>query len=168
MIRPEAAETLRRWREVLIGGAVGGVGLWLALGWIGLLSWLGWAMAAAGIGIILSGIQRARFLQGKGGPGIVDVDEGQVTYYGPLEGGSAALEYLTRLDLDPSGYPAHWVLYQPGQPALHIPVNADGADALFDAFSQLPGLRTERMLAELRAGPGRPVTVWSNTNLRLH
>ena len=47
-----------------------------------------------------------------------------------------------------------------------IPVNAAGADALFDAFSKLPGLRTERMLSELRAQRGHAVVIWERTPLR--
>ncbi len=67
---------------------------------------------------------------------------------------------LVRLELDRRGKPAHWVLEQPGQPPLYVPVTAEGAEALFDAFSALPGLRTERMLAELAAqGRGR-VVIW--------
>jgi len=41
-----------------------------------------------------------------------------------------------------------------------IPVDADGADALFDAFASLPGLKTEHMLGQLRAAPDRPVLIW--------
>ena len=46
-----------------------------------------------------------------------------------------------------------------GEP-LRIPADAEGAEALFDAFAVLPGFDTEAMLARL-AEPGRvPVTLW--------
>jgi len=44
-----------------------------------------------------------------------------------------------------------------------IPVNAEGADALFDAFASLPGLKTERMLAQLRDAPKSTVLIWERT-----
>ncbi|SFR14880.1 hypothetical protein [Poseidonocella sedimentorum] len=168
MFRPEAMAQIKRWREVLAGTALVVLGLFWAIGRVGLLSWVGWGLVLLGVALGFAGIQRARFFRATGGPGVVDLDEGQVTYLGPVSGGAVALRSLSRLDLDPSGHPAQWVLYQPGQPALHIPVNATGAEALFDAFATLPGLRTERMLAELKAGRGRVVTIWTATHYRLH
>ena len=47
-----------------------------------------------------------------------------------------------------------------------IPVNAAGADALFDAFATLPGLRTERMLSELSEDGRAAVVIWERTPLR--
>ena len=44
-----------------------------------------------------------------------------------------------------------------------IPVDAEGADELFDAFAALPGLKTERMLAQLRSRPDLPVLIWERT-----
>jgi hypothetical protein len=41
---------------------------------------------------------------------------------------------------------AAWLLHEPGQ-MLVIPVNAAGAEALFDAFTALPGLGSQRLLA---------------------
>ena len=38
--------------------------------------------------------------------------------------------------------------------------DADQFDALFDAFATLPGLRTERMLAQLQAQPHVAVVIW--------
>ncbi|UWR07428.1 hypothetical protein [Ruegeria sp. B32] len=159
-IRPEAKLALWRWREVLAAGFV----LILGLSWIGgpggLLGWLGWVLVLVSVALAVIGIQRARFRLGAGGPGVVSVDEGQIAYLGPLEGGIVATREIESLTLDPTASPAHWVLQQPGQPPLHIPVNAEGAEALFDVFSALPGLRTERMLSELKGGASHPVVIW--------
>ena len=67
---------------------------------------------------------------------------------------------------DVGNYPAHWKLEQPGQQPVMIPVNAAGADALFDAFAALPGLRTERMLAELSDDKTLSVVIWERKPLR--
>lgn len=165
-IRPEAKLALWRWREVLVAAFV----LILGLSWIsgpgGLLAWVGWFLIVVSAALAVIGIQRARFRTGVGGQGVVTIDEGQITYLGPLDGGIVASREIERLALDPTSDPAHWVLDQPGQPALHIPVNAEGAEALFDVFSNLPGLKTEQMLSELNGKSQHPVVIWERTPSR--
>ncbi|MCG7520279.1 hypothetical protein [Ruegeria sp. Ofav3-42] len=165
-IRPEAKLALWRWREVLIAGIILLVGLSWISGPGGLLGWLGWVLIAVSAALAVVGVQRARFRTGAGGPGLVTIDEGQITYLGPLDGGIVATREIERLALDPTSSPAHWVLDQPGQPTLHIPVNAEGAEALFDVFSALPGLKTEQMLSELNGGATHPVVIWERTPMR--
>lgn len=162
-IRPQARAALWRWREGLAGAGFALLGLWWVLAGTGLLHWLGYAALAAGCAILASGVQRARFRGGTGGPGVVLLDEGQIAYFGPVTGGVVAIRDLVRLSFDPSGDPAHWVLSAPGQPDLRIPLNAEGADALFDAFAALPGLRTEHMLAQMRRGGTGPVAIWESS-----
>lgn len=173
-IRPEARAELWRWREVLTGIGLALLGLSWISGPGGLLGGIGWAVVAIASIVVVVGVQRARFRTGNGGPGVVLVDERQITYYGPLTGGVIATENLEKLTLDPTAKPAHWILDQHGQPPLHIPVTAEGADDLFDVFSTLPGLQTQRMLAELTGTGGLPVVIWErNTterpaHMRLH
>ena len=161
LIRPEAQAALWRWRECLTGAGVLALGLYWA--WFtggGLLHWIGYVVALAGLALIAAGVQRGRFRMGGGGPGVVRVVEGQISYFGPLTGGAVALTEITALRLDPRGKPAHWVIDQTGQPPLHIPLNAEGADALFDAFAALPGLDTAALVSKMR-GPGDlPVQIW--------
>ena len=158
--RPEAQAEIWRWREVIVGVGTALVGLWLVLGPGLLLAVPGYAMILGGGLLVWLGLQRARFRGRSGGPGAVQVDEGQVTYFGPLTGGTVSLRELERLSLDGAMFPAHWRLEQRGEPALLIPVNAAGAEALFDAFAVLPGIRIERMLAELRRDSRRAVVIW--------
>ena len=171
LLRPGAAQVLRRWREVLVTLGLAALGLWWALTGFGLIEWLGWALMAAAAALALAGLQRLRFRRGGGGPGGVVVDEGLIAYLGPVTGGTVALSEITALALDPGG--PHWVLSQPGQPDLRIPLDAEGAEALFDAFAALPGLRTEHMLARMRRPARAPETLWQrpvreSTSPRLH
>ncbi len=160
-IRPEVRALLMRWREVVGAVALALLGLWWMLGPGGLLAWVGAALMPAGAALAVVGVQRARFRgDAGGGPGVVQVDEGQITYFGPLGGGSVAIADLARLTLDQRGRPDHWVLEQPGAAPLMIPVTAEGAGALFDAFAALPGMRTARMLARMRGRSAHPVVVW--------
>ena len=81
-------------------------------------------------------------------------------------GGAVALRDLESLVLDGASRPPVWVLRQAGRPALHIPVNAEGAERLFDAFASLPGLRTGFMLARMQAPPAQPVVIWRKAGVR--
>ncbi|MEX0281387.1 MAG: hypothetical protein AB3N13_09395 [Arenibacterium sp.] len=165
-IRPEARDALWRWREVLIATLLA----FLALSWItgpgGLLGWLGWMVLIIAIALAVVGFQRARFRQNDAGPGVINLDEGRITYFGPLSGGAVDTRDMERLVLDPSATPAHWVLSQPGQPPLFIPVNAAGSEGLFDAFATLPGLKIERMLGQMKQNPAHPVVIWERKPMR--
>jgi hypothetical protein len=165
-LRPEARSTLWQWREVLIGGGAVLFGIWLTAGVGWLLDFVGIPLIVGGIALIWLGVQRARFRGGKGGPGAVEVDEGEVSYFGPLTGGTVALRELDALIIDGNMYPAHWKLEPRNAPALYIPVNAAGSDALFDAFASLPGLRTERLLGALRENRRQQIVVWQCSSAR--
>ena len=158
--RPEATAALWRWREVLIGVALAVLALWWLAGPGGLLGFVAPAVLVAAGALIMIGLQRGRFRGAGGGLGTVQVDEGQVTYFGPLTGGTVALREMSRLILDGAQRPAHWRLEQLDHAPVMIPVNADGADFLFDAFASLPGLKTENMLVQLRDAPTKPVLIW--------
>lgn len=159
-IRPEAAASLARWREALLGLGVLALGAWWALALGGILFWIGLVLCVGGIALAVTGLQRGRFRSASGGPGIVQIDEGRVTYFGPLTGGSIDLAEMTELALDPTGQPAHWRLSQPGRPQLFIPISATGNDALFDAFSSLPGLKSETLIAAMHTKTDMPTRIW--------
>ena len=159
-IRPEATRALSRWREVLVGAAAIGLALWWMLGPGGLLGWIAVAPAIGGAALIVIGVQRVRFRSGTDGPGVVQVDEGRIAYFGPVTGGVVSLSEMSALHLDPSDTPARWRLHQPGQPPVEIPLTARGAEQLFDVFATLPGLRTGKLLSAIETGGPRPVTIW--------
>lgn len=160
-IRPEARAALWRWREVLVGLGVVLIGVWWVSSGGAVVQWIGVALSLAGSAFIAAGLQRGRFRGANDGPGVVRTDEGQIAYFGPLTGGAVALSEITKLAYDPTGRPAHWVLTQPGQPNLHIPVTADGAEALFDAFTSLPGLRPEELIRIQKQPAATPTVLWT-------
>ncbi|MFK7754776.1 MAG: hypothetical protein AB8B51_19795 [Sedimentitalea sp.] len=160
-IRPEARAGLIRWREALIGLGALLLGVFFVLGPAGLLGWIGWALVIVGAGYALAGIQRGRFRAGSDGIGVVQVDEGQILYFGPLTGGSVALRDLRDVHLVRQSLPAHWKLTQTDGVTLAIPVDAKGVEALFDAFSALPGFRAQPMLGALKQTEARDdVLIW--------
>ena len=169
MIRPELRAALWRWRETLTGLAVVAFGLW----WLGTffspVAWIGWAFLALGTALAAAGWQRARFRTAGQGPGVVQVVERRLGYFGPLTGSAVDIDGISRLELDPDAHPApHWIVTAIDGTRLEIPINATGADALFDAFSTLPGIRTETLLDVLSRTPDARVTVWSRSRPLLH
>jgi hypothetical protein len=160
MIRPAARAALSRWSEVILAGGVAVFGLWLlALG--GVILWpIGLAVVALAGFLALTGWRRLRFRQAVAAPGVVEVVEGQVSYLGPEIGGFVSLTELTELRLITLRGRRLWRLKQADGQALLIPVDATGAEALFDAFASLPGMDMAALLAALNpaeAGDGSAV-----------
>jgi hypothetical protein len=91
---------------------------------------------------------------------VVEVDEGQISYLGPAFGGSISTPELVELRLLTAGGRRMWRLKQADGQALLIPVEAVGAERLFDAFSALPGLDTQALVEALdaRAASGTGAT----------
>lgn len=160
MIRPEAAAVLLRWRDAFIGTALIALGLYWFTKTFGLLSWVGAALTLIGALIGFAGLQRARFAKTQQGAGIVDVTEGQITYFGPNTGGVIALDNITKISLIYQQNEQLWKLEQPAQPALFIPIGATGAERLFDAFTQLQNFQIEPMLQLLAQRLNTPQTIW--------
>lgn len=159
-IRPEIAAWISRWRDALIGGAVAVLGLRLVAIPSIFHQILGGIVIFGGIALAYTGIQRAR-LKGGDGPGVVQIDEGRITYFGPLDGGSVGVGELKKLEIEPEGFPSpHWVLSGADKP-LNIPVDAHGAEVLIDAFAVLPGLPTERVLRAAAQPPRKRTTLWT-------
>ena len=167
-IRPELAAAALRWREALVGGVICALALWAWVAGLGVVHWLSVPLAVAGAALVWVGVQRGRFRGPDDGPGVVQVTEAQLAYFGPLEGGVVAIDALDAIVLDPTGVPQHWVLHQADAEPLHIPVTARGADALLDAFAQLPGFRLEPVLRRLEHPGDQPLQVWARPGTGLN
>lgn len=157
MIRPDARDWLWQRREVIAAMILGVLGLWLMRlgGWV--LMPAGALVLALGAALGLSALRRLRFAQDVAAPGMVEVDEGQVGYLGPAFGGYVALPDLTELRLVTIHRRRLWRLKQADGQALLIPVDAAGADRLFDVFASLPGMDTAALVAALGAPLHQPV-----------
>jgi hypothetical protein len=153
VIRPEVLAALRRWREVILAACLALLGLWLATrsGPIPLSA--GLALMALAAAWALSGWRRMRFAQDIAAPGFVEVIEGEVRYFGPTFGGAVSLSDLTELRLMTLHGRRLWRLKQRDGQALLIPIDAAGAEALFDGFTALPGLDMAAVLAALSPSP---------------
>lgn len=163
MIRPTALATLSRWREPALGAAVVVLGLWTATRGGPILAALGVATTALGTGLSLTAFRRMRFAQAVDAPGLVELVEGEVRYFGPTFGGTVSLADLTEIRLMTLRGRRMWRLKQSDGQALLIPVDAAGAEALYDGFSTLPGLDMGAVLAALSPVPGGPGLIAADT-----
>lgn len=159
-LRPEARQALYRWREVIAAGLGVALGAYWGLTSIGIMTWVGWILVLAALAFGHAAIQRLRFHPGAGGPGVVQLAERQIAYFGPITGGIVALDDLASLEAAADVDPPCWRLRGQGGEIVEIPLNAEGAEALFDAFASLPGMRTERLIAASRVRPPLTMIVW--------
>lgn len=154
MIRPEVLALLSRGREVLMATAavLAGVWLWALGGW--LMQALGGLAVVLGLGWGVTALRRMRFSVPGDGPGVVEVDEGRISYFGPMVGGSVGLPDLVDLRLVTLRGRRLWRLRQADGQTILIPVEAAGADRLFDAFASLPGMDTSALVGALGTASG--------------
>lgn len=160
VFRPEALAALKRWREAIIAGGVILVGLWLGVSPGPVVGGVGYVIAAIGVALLVLALRRIRFSRPGDGPGVVTLDEGRIAYLGPYHGGTVAIRDMTRLALRRAPGGQTWVLAHPDG-VLTIPVNALGADVLFDAFSALDGLNMPQLLRALGDDTPGTVTLWT-------
>ena len=165
MIRPEAKRTLWRWREVLFGISISALGYLWVVSYFGLLRWLGIVLIIVGGALLFIGFQRGRFRSDQDGPGVLKVVEGQIAYFGPSEGGIAAISDISHISLVTRNGERCWQLEQKELATIYIPVTAKGTDDLFDAFATLPGLKIETMVQKLTQDTSRSILVWERSDI---
>lgn len=172
LFRPEAIETLKKWREpaiiaVLLLLAV--KYLWQAFlqtSWISAL--IGLAFVAIIGSLLYVAYLRARLRRSVTGPGIVEIREREITYFAPDDkGGEANLDTLYRLQLSTMQSLAgdrNWILWH-AEGSLVIPVSAEGADALIEAFAALPRLGYDKIVKAMEAETQEIFTIWQKDHL---
>jgi hypothetical protein len=161
LVRPEITALLRQWREVITAVVLALFGGWLGTRGGPVLGGLGGVIGVIGVALAIVGVRRARFVLAVGSPGLVEVDEGRISYMGPITGGAVALSELIELQVMMLGDKQRcWRLKQIDGQALLVPMTAAGAERLYDVFSTLPGI-SDRVLTEaLRHDGPVPRILW--------
>ncbi len=159
-IRPDVARALARRREALVALGVALFGLWLAQLGGPIMLVLGGLVTATGLLMAVFAWRRQRFRLEIDAPGVVSVDEGRITYLGPITGGAVALRELVEVEvIDLPGPRRCWRLRQADNQMLLVPLAAAGAEALYDHFAALPGMETRALMSALEgeAHPARQI-----------
>ncbi|MEM7296223.1 MAG: hypothetical protein AAF330_06320 [Pseudomonadota bacterium] len=170
VIRPEAATLIARWW----GFGLALTGLALGLTWAvaaqGLLPYAGAVLSVVSALFAVDQLKRARFVTGDGGAGLVEVDERQITYFSAGQRGARfAIDSLARVEIEVLGARRRaWVFSDAAGGTLRVPLNAVGAEALFDALAALPGMHSDEAVKAASAkGPDR-FLIWQRDRRRLH
>ncbi len=98
-IRPKARQEIARWSEVAaaVGAALVGTLLTRMGGFLFLP--VGALLTLLSLGWLLNALRRLSFQRPVAAPGVVEVIEGQVGYFGPTFGGFVALDEVNELRL---------------------------------------------------------------------
>ncbi|MEO9823773.1 MAG: hypothetical protein ABJF50_05050 [Paracoccaceae bacterium] len=171
-VRPEVSAGFLRWREVIIGGALVLAGVHLAIFGLGIQRLMGAGLAAIGAMLIWEGVRRARFPAPGGGAGMVDVDEREITYFGPLGGGSISINELVRVnvrtsDLGPLAPDLYWDFFDGSGQSLTIPGDAEGVELIFDALAALEGVDYEAATKAAGTTEDMLFTIWQKASPKL-
>lgn len=163
MIRNSLRRQLTDWAEVISAAAALAGAVWV----FRLGGWLFWPIGAlsgfAALVWLLTALNRRRLARPVAAPGVIELDEGRLRYFGArVLGGEIALADLSEVRLMRLSGRLYWRLKSGGE-ALLIPVEASGAAALTDALGALPGLDLGQLAHALRrAENGHAVqTVWT-------
>ena len=164
-IRPEAKAFFLKWREAIIAGVILMGSLQAASSTTGLVKGLSWATALIGAALFIEGVRRARLPERSGGVGVVEVDERQITYLGPMGGGAISINELIRVkvrttDLGPMASDFYWEFTDGAGQRLTIPGDAENAGALFDALTVLPGADYEAVIRASSSTQHADFLVW--------
>ena len=160
-IRPELRGFLRFYFETIIAVLVALGGAFVAAQGGFLAIPFGVALSVSALIWARSALRRLKFARLDEAPGLVEVLEGRIGFFGAGQGlgGYISLDELTEIRLLTLNNRAHWRLKSADQ-ALLIPVGAHGAEALFDAFCTLPQIDmalVAQALSQAARAPDGPV-----------
>jgi hypothetical protein len=130
-IRPELRAQIYRFREGIVAALGVALALWLAAQGGYFLTPLGLALAALAAVWGAVALRRARFARPISAPGLVELDEGRIGYFGAGKGlgGYIEIDDLSEIRLIQMRGVPHWRL----KATTH-------AERLYDAFARLPGI----------------------------
>jgi len=188
-IRPEIAEGARRFRLALVALGVAALGAWIvAASHAALPLGFGIAVFALGIGFTILGIQRGLITGRQGGPGVVELEERQVTYLTAQGGSAFSLDDVSRITIETrpvtnalSGPGRHaaghtadqlvemtWIFEGDALPPQRIPASAAGADVLVDALAMFDGADMGAVVRAAGATRAGTHIIWQKARRRLH
>jgi hypothetical protein len=167
-IRAEAISAIRQYRGFILGGLI------LAAGLCVILTSFGTTRLAGGLFVVMGALighdayRRVKFPSGKGGAGVVEVDERRVSYLSAGICVSVSMDTLERIELHRNTKGRiTWIFYDP-EGMLSLPGDAEGTDKLFDALVALPGMNYSQAEAATQGKGPDLFLIWQRNRVKLH
>lgn len=160
-VRPEAKTMLWRIGEPTLYAVLAGFGIWKGIELLALGAWSGLVPLVLGTlaALALAGATLRAWVDWRtkrDGPGTVTVREGQIAYFGPESGAILSVDALVSVEIVVRAGTGRrdWVLKDEIGQMATIPASADGATALMDRLSSLPGFEHRTLVRALATEPG--------------
>jgi len=163
---------IRRYGEPAAYLAVAGLCLAVGARALGGGAWLGIVPLAVGVLAALAALGafwRAAWTArtARMGPGVVTIQEGRISYFGPDGGAVLALDALMSVEIEttdrgPAGDDLFWHLADSLGQRVAIPGGAHGAAALLDRLSSLDGFDHAAVLRASTSTGNARFRVWSH------
>lgn len=169
-IRPEALKVLKQWGVPGALAVGGGAAIWRGWGMMSDGAWVGGVLIGIGVFACLAlvgAVERA--LTGwrgrRGGPGMVVVEEGRISYFGPAGGGIVALDALVAIDIvttdqGPLAEDLFWVLTDEFGKMVSIPGGARDASLLLDALGALKNFNHRAVFSAMSSIENARFEIW--------
>jgi len=167
-VRPEAISYFQNYRGFILSAMITTAGLYILISSFGTTKIVGGVFLLIGLLVGHDAYRRFKFPDGRGGPGVLEIDERRVSYlFGGLET-SISIDSLDRIELhrNVKGY-VTWIFYGPDG-MLSVPGDAEGTDALFDALVALPGINYSQAEAALQGKEPDIFLIWQRDRAKLH
>lgn len=173
MIRPEITAALRKNAEFLVGLALMLVGVLMVQQPGFAAQGVGAVLGAIGISVVFTAYRRRRFGSDAMGPGVVEVDERQISYFAVQGGGAISVDALARVTLLPSfgrqtKGEVHWLFEEDGGAQLLIPNSAQGSDRFFDVVAALKDVDFAALDRAMTGQADNNTVIWKKQRSRLH
>ncbi|MEO1538309.1 MAG: hypothetical protein AAFR73_11310 [Pseudomonadota bacterium] len=172
MIRAELHAFLDHWKEALSFGAacVGAMSvvIFVPQPSLQILS----ALGACGFGTLsFLAWRRTALQQSVDGPGVVEMSEREITFFGPAEGWTISLDDLAEVaiasdEAEGNAVQYHWIFRTRDGGYQTVPTSALGADQLVTGVSFLDGLDISKASHVIRSGQQGVFVIWQKVKDR--
>ena len=167
-VRPEAISYFQNYRGFILSAMIFIAGAYILASSFGTNRIAGGVILIIGLLVGHDAYRRFKFPDGRGGRGVLEVDERRVSYlFGGIET-SISMDSLDRIELHRSvkGL-VTWVFYGPDG-MLSVPGDAEGTDGLFDALVALPGINYSQAEAAMQGTDPDIFLIWQRNRAKLN
>lgn len=168
-IRPELRAILWRWREVILLVGIIVCSTYMFIVGAGLVRVITIGLIIIGLAFVYPAIRQARATSPVVSVGVVEITERRIRYMGPETGSEISANDLNMVQIesrdekDPNR-DVTWIFEDIYGGSMAIPSGAQGARALLDAVSSLPGADLDAVVRAMGYPQRNLFTIWKKQN----